>query len=198
MLEARSITFGYTEGSPIIKGFSATFNPQDRVCISAPSGVGKTTLCRLLAGYETAQCGMVLLDGKPLLSKGVCPVQLVGQHPELSFDPRLRMKASLAESGTLDEGLMDSLGIKQEWLSRYPHELSGGELMRFAICRALMTRPKFLIADEISAMMDAITQAEIWHFLMDHASEQSMGIIFVSHSPVLAKRIATSTIELGL
>ncbi len=198
MLEARDITFGYKKGHPVLEDFSAQFGRDERVCISAASGVGKTTLCRLLAGYLKPQAGHILLDGSPLPAAGVCPVQLIGQHPEHAFDPHLRIETSLKEGGPADEHLAESLGIKEAWMKRYPHELSGGELMRLSICRALMSHPTYVVADEISAMLDAVTQAYIWDFLINEAHARDMGIILVSHSPALAARVATRTLELGL
>jgi len=197
MLEARDITFAYPGAQqPLYQGFSAQFERGERVALNAPSGTGKTTLCRLLAGYEQPQAGQVLLDGKPLPARGTCPVQLIGQHPELVVDPRMRMRDTLAEAGDVSPHVIEALGIRPEWMSRFPHELSGGELQRFCIARALAARPQFLIADEISTMLDAVTQAQLWNFLLHETEREGMGLIFVSHSPALTKRIATRTISL--
>ncbi len=197
MLEARDITFGYAKGAPLYEGFSLSVEAGERVALLAPSGFGKTTLCRLLAGYEKPQAGEVLCDGEPLPARGACPVQLIGQHPELAVDPRLRMERTLAEAGDVDAALLGALGIRDEWLRRYPHELSGGELQRFCIARAIATQPKYLIADEVSTMLDALTQAQIWQFLLDWQRESGAGMIFVSHSPALVDRIATRKLALS-
>ena len=85
----------------------------------------------------------------------------------------------------------------RRWLSRYPHELSGGELQRFCIARALAANPRYLVADEVSTMLDALTQAQIWRFLMDETSRRGIGLVFVSHSPALTDRIATRVVRLG-
>ena len=169
----------------------------ERVALSAPSGFGKTTLCRLLAGYERPQAGEILVDGAPLPKRGTCPVQLILQHPEAAVDPRMRMERTLAEAGEVPQGLLDDLGIQKRWLTRFPHELSGGELQRFCIARALMANPRYLVADEISTMLDAVTQAQIWRFLVTETKKRDVGLVFVSHSPALAERIATRTIDLG-
>lgn len=198
MLKARDVTFGYEKGGePLYTGFSLSVAPGERVALVAPSGFGKTTLCRLIAGYERPWSGEVLCDGAPLPAKGTCPVQLIGQHPELAVDPRLRMEKTLAEAGDMPEGLLDALGIRPEWMRRYPHELSGGELQRFCIARAVATRPSYLIADEVSTMLDALTQAQIWHFLLDWQAESGAGMLLVSHSPALLERVATRVINLG-
>lgn len=192
MLEARNITFRYGPREPLIyDGFSFSVRPGERVHLDAPSGFGKTTLCRLLSGYLRPLSGEVLVDGAPLPARGACPVQLIGQHPERVLDPRMRMQASLAEAGEVDAGLLARLGIRDEWLTRFPHELSGGEMQRFCIARALMARPKYLIADEISTMLDAVTQAQIWQVILEEADAQNMGLVFTTHSRPLATRLLT-------
>ena len=151
MLEACDITYAHPGAAPLYRGFSLSVAPDERVAISAPSGFGKTTLCRLLAGYERPQKGEVLVDGEPLPKRGVCPVQMIWQHPGTAVDPRMRMANTLAEAGEVPDRLLDDLGIRCTWLSRYPHELSGGELQRFCIARALAVRPRYLVADETGA-----------------------------------------------
>lgn len=212
MLEARGIAFAYPGKAPIYQGLDFSIEPGERVALQAPSGFGKTTLCRMLAGYLRPTAGQVLLDGKALPKRGVCPVQLVWQHPEKAVDPRMRMAAMLAEAGVghkrlrslSDDALsqdhrelLNRLGIREKWLTRFPHELSGGELQRFCIARALAARPRYLIADEISTMLDALTQAQIWHVLLEESAAQNMGVILVSHSPSLTERVATRTVRLG-
>lgn len=196
MLEVRAISFGYGRGPLLYEGFSMRVAPGERVQLRAPSGAGKTTLCRLIAGYEVPRAGSILADGDPLPRRGACPVQLIGQHPERMLDPRMRMRSSLEEAGALDAGLLERLGIRQEWMSRFPHELSGGELQRFCIARALMACPRYLVADEISTMLDAITQARIWRIILDEARQRDLGIVFTTHTQALADRIATRTLAL--
>ena len=148
------------------------------------------------------QVGEVLLDKVPLDSyskaKGSnpLPVQMIWQHPEQTLDPLLRIQDSLEESGSIDQVLLEKLGIKQQWLSRYPRELSGGELQRCCIARALRVHPKFLIADEISTMLDAITQVQIWEFLLSYCEENKVGLVLVTHSKALQDRLATRVVSL--
>lgn len=197
MLEARGITYAHPGArEPLYRGFDLAVGPDERVALSAPSGFGKTTLCRLLAGYEHPQAGEILVDGSPLPKRGACPVQLVLQHPETAVDPRMRMGRTLAEAGDVPQRLLDDLGIQKRWLARFPHELSGGELQRFCIARALAANPRYLVADEISTMLDAVTQAQIWRFLVAETQARGIGMLFVSHSPALAERVATRTVDL--
>ena len=197
MLEARDLGFRHAGASrPLFEGLSLTVSPGERLALRAPSGFGKTTLCRLLAGYERPRAGQVLIDGVPLPERGVCPVQLINQHPERVLDPRLRMASSLAEAGEPEGRVLDALGILEKWLTRHPHELSGGEMQRFCIARALTANPAYLIADEITTMLDAVTQARIWGFLLAEAERRNLGLVFVSHSPALTRRLATRSLDL--
>ncbi|MEG2006282.1 MAG: ATP-binding cassette domain-containing protein [Raoultibacter sp.] len=197
MLEARAITFGYKKhAEPLYRDFNLQVASDERVALCAPSGFGKTTLCRMLAGYVRPQSGSILLDGEPLATRGVCPVQMVCQHPETVVDPRMRMRATLLEAGAVQKDLCEALGIKAAWMSRYPHELSGGELQRFCIVRALSANPRYLVADEISTMLDAVTQAHIWDFLVRETTKRGIGLVLVSHSLALTSRIATRVVTL--
>lgn len=201
-LRAEHITFGYSHAEPLYRDISLSIEPGERVALQAASGAGKTTLCRLLAGYVRPSAGRVLVDGEPLASVhgGARAVQLIWQHPEQAFDPRMRMGRSLGEAGDVHgayaQGLMERFGVRKAWLSRRPHELSGGELMRCCLVRALMTRPRYLLCDEATAMLDVVTQAELWRELMDVQAAEDMGMIVVSHVPALCDRVATRVVQL--
>ena len=216
-LEAKGIRFSYGK-QPVLDGFDLVVEPGERIALHAPSGTGKTTLCRILAGYLQPSAGAVLVDGVPLPRRGTSPVQLIAQHPERMMDPAITIRRSLAEATTEPEDvqalasweekgdgieggsmvprLLESLGIQREWLERFPVELSGGELQRCCIARALMARPRYLICDEISTMLDAATQAYLWRFLIDHAQANGIGMVLVTHSDALLNRIATRIVEL--
>ena len=197
-LEAKDLSFCYHKGNrQILNHVSLSFDSSERLGLAAPSGFGKTTFCKILAGYEKPDEGLVLLDGKPLSEyKGYCPVQLIWQHPQEAVNPRRKMKTVLEEGDVLDEHLIRGLGSEKEWLERYPGELSGGELQRFGIARALGGKTRFLLADEITAMLDLITQSQIWNFLLEEVKKREIGLLVVSHSEPLLERICTGRIKL--
>lgn len=196
-LEAKNIFFRYNHKQPwILEDCTLKIDRGECLAISAPSGYGKTTLALLLAGYLKPQKGEILLDNKPLPVKGICPVQLIYQHPEKAINPRLRLKRVLEESGKLRGDVLGAFGIERAWLDRFPRELSGGELQRFCVARALMSGADYLICDEISTMLDVITQAQIWQVVLEEAKKRNMGIIAVTHNKYLAERIATRMVAL--
>lgn len=192
-LEATNITFQYhSDTRMILKDFNLAVTSDERVGLVAPSGFGKTTFCKILSGYQKPDGGEVLLDGKPLASyKGYCPVQMIWQHPEQSVNPRLRMREVLAEGDHVEQRIIQGLGIEPDWLNRYPAEISGGEMQRFCIARALGERTRFLLADEISTMLDLITQSQIWHFLMEEVKRRKIGLLTVSHNDELLRQVCT-------
>lgn len=192
-LEGKNLTFQYDHGSRrILNNVSLVLETGERLGMAAPSGFGKTTCCKILAGYELPDKGEVLLDGKPLSAyKGYCPVQMIWQHPELSVNPKKKMKDVLKEGDHLEERIIRELGIEEGWMNRYPGELSGGELQRFCIARALGERTKFVLADEITAMLDMITQSQIWNFLLKETADRGIGLLVVSHSEELLKKTVT-------
>lgn len=197
-LEAKNVYFKYERKQPwILEDRSVKVEKGERLAIFAPSGYGKTTLAMMLAGYLEPSKGEILLDGKPLPKNGVCPVQLIYQHPEKAINPRWRLKRVLEESGELREDVLAAFGIENAWLNRFPRELSGGELQRFCVARALMSGADYLICDEISTMLDVITQAQIWRVVLAEAEKRNMGIIAVTHNKHLGERIATRTIDLS-
>ena len=169
-----------------------------------------------MAGYLRPATGKVLVDGVPLPRKGTSPVQLIAQHPERMMDPAITVRQSLAEAAIAAEDaralakwkagndesdssiprLLDALGVQRGWLERFPSELSGGELQRCCIARALMARPRYLICDEISTMLDASTQASLWRFLIEYTQANSIGMVLVTHSDALLDHIATRVVEL--
>ena len=197
-LKAEHIGFRYTDKSPwILNDVSFEISEGERVGVVAPSGYGKSTLAKILAGYEKATTGQVLIDGKPLPMHGFCPVQMIYQHPELAVNPRWKMDKTLNECWQPDYELLERMGIEKDWLTRWPAELSGGELQRFCIARVLSSETKFLLCDEITTMLDVITQAQIWNKILDEAKKRNMGIVAVTHNRALADRICTKVYDLS-
>lgn len=196
-LEAKNIYFRYDRKQPwILEDCSVRVDKGECLAIFAPSGYGKTTLAMLLSGYIKPVKGEILIDGKALPEKWVCPVQLIHQHPERAINPRWRLKRVLEESGKIDADVLRAFGIEHEWLDRFPRELSGGELQRFCVARALMSGADYLICDEISTMLDVITQAQIWNVVLEEAKKRNIGLIAVTHNMHLAKKIATRIVDL--
>lgn len=106
----------------------------------------------------------------------------------------MKMKEIITEGDEIDERILRELGIREEWMERYPAELSGGELQRFCIARVLGKRTRYLIADEISTMLDAITKKQIWSFLLKETQKRQIGMLIVSHKKELLDVVCTRQI----
>ena len=196
-LRAENISFRYNNKSPwILKNVDLTIETGERVALTGPSGYGKSTLSKILAGYIKPTEGQVLLDGKPLPERGYSPVQMIYQHPEQAVNPRWKMERTLKECWEPDEELLKEMGIESEWLKRWSSELSGGELQRFCIARVLGPQTRFLVCDEITTMLDVITQAQIWELLLERASERDLGMAVVTHNMALAEKVCSRIVSL--
>ncbi len=196
-LEAVDISFRYDDKQPwILKNVSLSLERGERVGLVGPSGYGKSTLAKILSGYEKPTEGQVLLDGEPLPKKGLCPVQLIYQHPEKAINPRWRLRKTLEESGMKDDTIIERIGIEREWLGRFPRELSGGELQRFCVARSLFEGTSFLLADEMSTMLDVITQAQIWDLVLSEVERRNLGLLVVTHNKALAGQVCDRIIDL--
>jgi len=197
LLEARNVSFRYGSGPWILKNVGLKIAKGERVGLIGPSGYGKSTLARIMAGYEQPVSGQVLWKGAPLPAKGYCPVQMIYQHPEKAVNPRWKLKASVTEAWVPDDELLKELRINKDlWYGRWPNELSGGELQRFCVARVLGPETEFIIADEMSTMLDAITQAQIWNVLIDQVRRRDLGLLVISHNMDLAHRLCTRIVDL--
>lgn len=179
-LKAENITFSYNK-RPILKDVTLSLESNQIVGLIGDSGSGKSTLCKILSGHIPNYKGNVRIDNKEIEQKGFYPVQLIFQHPEKTMNPKWKMEKVLKESWNPPQELKDTFGLKENWMNRWPNELSGGELQRFSILRAINPNTKFIIADEISTMLDAVTQVQIWEALINHCKANNIGILAVSH-----------------
>ena len=196
-LKGENISFGYRKDDLILNNVDISLGSGEVLGLVGDSGSGKSTLCKILAGYEKNYQGNVSIDGKKIHSNAYNPVQLIFQHPEKAVNPRWKMKDIVNEGHVVSQDVLSSFGIKKSWLDRWPNELSGGELQRFALARALGPETKFLIADEITTMVDAITQVQIWESILDIAEKLNIGILVVSHEKNLLKKVCHEVIYLS-
>ncbi len=198
MLECNDICFKYHGSEWLLDNVNFSLNPGESVGLQGKSGLGKTTLARILSGYIKPAKGEVLCEGKKLPDKGFLPVQLIHQHPELSVNPRWKIKKTICEveGQRPDKEFIDKLAINESWLERYPHELSGGELQRICVARILNTQVRYLICDEISGMLDAVTQAQIWDIVIDFSKRHDVGLIVISHDSYLLNRLCSREISI--
>ncbi len=196
-LKAENISFKYNNSNKyILENVDFEINSGEIVGLVAPSGFGKTTLAKILSGYEKSLSGRITIDGVENNKKGYNPVQLIFQHPEKAVNPKWKMKKTLNEANKPDKELIKAMGIKGEWMERYPNELSGGELQRFCVIRSLGEDTKFLIADEMTTMLDAITQAQIWNVVLEYVRKNEIGLIVISHEKALMDRICDRIVYL--
>lgn len=197
-LRGENISFKYrTKKKWIIKDLDIIIKNNEIKGLIGDSGSGKSTLCKILSGYEDNYKGKVILDGSPIPKNGFNPVQLIFQHPELTMNPKWKMKDVLYEAWNVDDDLIDKFGIQRSWLDRWPNELSGGELQRFSVLRSLSPETKFLIADEITTMLDAVTQVQIWDLITNIVREHNIGMLVVSHDKELVKRVCDDVVYLS-
>lgn len=199
MISVRNLSFSYDGKKDIIKDLSLDLNRGEILGLMAPSGYGKSTLGRLIGGYMKRDSGEILIDGEDIEKlSGFLPVQMVHQSPEKNVNPNWKAGKILNEGLEVSSDIRDILGIKEEFLGKFPAELSGGELQRICIGRCLGPDTRYLIADEITTMLDPISQAEIYKNLIRLSRDKSIGIIFISHSRALVENIGDRIIDLDL
>lgn len=198
-LLARDISFGYqgartsTGAHPILRGVNLEVPAGSIVGLHGYSGAGKSTLAKIMAGQLEPDSGEVTVDGEPLRHGTYLPVQLIQQHPERAIDARWRLNKVV--SGIPGETL-ERMGVEAEWLTRYPLEVSGGQLQRINISRALDPRTQFVVADEITTMMDALLQADIWAGLIEEVQRRQLGLLVISHDHDLLRHVCDRVVAL--
>jgi len=196
-LKATNISFKYPSAKEyLLKDVNLELDNNKIMGLIGDSGRGKSTLCKILSGYVTNYEGSVTFDGNPLPKKGFKPVQLIYQHPEKVMNPKWKMEQVLKESWEVPDDLLNEFGIQKSWLTRFPQELSGGELQRFSVLRSLNPNTKFLIADEMTTMLDAITQVQILDSVLKIVKQRNMGFLLVSHDMDLVDTICDDKIYL--
>ena len=196
-LKATNISFKYPSAKKyLLKDVNLELDNNKIIGLIGDSGSGKSTLCKILSGYVTKYEGNVTFDGNPLPKKGFKPVQLIYQHPEKVMNPKWKMDTVLKESWDVPDEFFEEFSIQKTWLTRFPQELSGGELQRFSVLRSLNPKTKFLIADEMTTMLDAITQVQILDSVLKIVKQRKMGFLLVSHDMDLVETICDDKIYL--
>ncbi|MEM3505357.1 MAG: ABC transporter ATP-binding protein [Archaeoglobaceae archaeon] len=218
MLEGRDLTKVFTSGFFgkrrffAVKDVDISIKKGEVITLLGESGSGKSTLAKLLCLLLEPTDGDVLLDGFRVTNlKGKelknfrKKVQMIPQHPEEALDPRWKIVKSVVEPakihGIIDKDeedfaieLVELVGLKKEHLERFPKELSGGELQRVVIARAISLQPHFLICDEPTSMLDASIQALIIRLLLELQRKLKMGILFITHDVDLARAISDKSL----
>ena len=209
LLELRDATcrFGTKRA---VDGVSLALHPGEALGLVGESGSGKTTVLRMMLRLAPASAGQVLLDGQDITRGPVRAlrhrVQVVFQNPHAALDPRCTIAASVTEPlrlmGGLSRramrervaGLLDDVGLGEEFLWRYPHELSGGQKQRVCIARALAPEPQALLLDEPTSALDVSVQAQVIELLARLRARHRLATLFVSHNlavvRLLCERVA--------
>ncbi len=208
-LRARGIEAGY-DGHVVLRGVDVAVPAGRIVGLYGPSAGGKTTLGRVMAGLLRPSAGEVLIDGARINARRgrlSSRVAMVFQSPRRSCSPRLTLAQIIAEpltvrtrraghrrvdghthtDRTLDHAVHDlaaEVGLTPDLLTRLPAQVSDGQLQRAALARALAQDPAYLICDEATAMLDAVTTAVI-AALVRRRAELGLGVLAISHDTAL-------------
>ena len=214
LVTASNLKFRYAASGPwTINDVSLSIDSGTSVGIVGESGSGKSTIIRLLSGLLTPQEGVVSVDGKNLSEWSKDSPrelrrfgQLVFQSPRRSFDPRMRLGRALSEPiRALEKRIPDAdelaswmsrVGLSPELLDRYPHQLSGGQLQRVSLARAMSIGPQVLYADEPTSSLDVSVQAQVLNLLMELRSDLGLTLVLVSHDLTTVAELADRVIWL--
>ena len=183
--------------------------------IIGESGSGKSTLGRIITGIEKADSGIVEFEGKNIHQKEnrnmKNDISVVFQNYVSSVNPRFSVAQIIAEpliigsqvnKSKIDKNKIDEevkklikiVGLSEEFLERFPHELSGGQLQRVCIARAIVTKPKFILLDEAVSSLDVSTQVEILDLLQKLKKEYNLSYVFITHDLLTITYICDSVI----
>lgn len=191
-----NVSFGYARGRRVLDRVSLSIREGASVGLVGESGSGKTTLLRLLLGLQRPDAGRISFEGAELDTRSAGfmrsyrrQVQVVFQDPYSSLDPRqnvlgivsepLRSLGIAGDRRELVQAALEAVGLERDILGRYPHEFSGGQRQRIAIARAIVARPRLLLADEAVSALDLSTRIRIVELLKRLAAQ--MTLVFVSH-----------------
>ena len=193
-----------------VDGVSLAVRPGTTLGIVGESGCGKSTLARMLVGLIPPTEGTIRLEGQPVSRlKGGAKrrfhqaVQLVFQDPIASLNPRKTVRQIL--EGPLEAltgldstarrervaRLMDEVGLRPEFIDRYPHEFSGGQAQRIGIARALAPEPRLIVLDEPVSALDVSVQAQVLGLLKDLQARLGLTYLFISHDLAVVEALAT-------
>ena len=211
LLEVKDFSVSYNKKKKTVKNVSLTVENTDILGVVGESGSGKTTLTKGILSQLKLTEGEVTIEGNPVknlsrkeLSKNI---QMIFQNPAGSFNSQYKVGTSLLEVAKIHkinkseyekrlESLLEKTGLSPELLERYPSQLSGGQLQRFAICRALLIQPKVLIADEAVSALDVSIRGDILKLLLKLHKELGIGIIFISHDLNVVHSICNKVVVL--
>ena len=198
-----------------LEGVSFDLDAGRSLGVVGESGSGKSTLARLVMALETPTAGRVVLDGENLntlapaaLRSAREKLQMVFQDPYGSLDPRrsilqtvaepLRMlhRAGAAEQRERAAEVLDAVGLGAAALTKYPHEFSGGQRQRIAIARALVTKPKLIVADEPVSALDVSVQAQVLNLMQDLQDQFGLAFLFISHDLAVVDLVCDEVVVL--
>lgn len=194
-----------------VDGASLALAAGETLAIVGESGSGKTTLARMLLRLIEPDSGELLFEGRNFLAaRGAAlralrrEMQMVFQDPFASLDPRMRVGAIVAEPLEIHEPrfsraerrsrvveVLRATGLSEEALDRYPHEFSGGQRQRIGIARALILRPRLVVADEPVSALDVSVGAQILDLLQNLQRDFSLTYLLISHSLPIVAQLAT-------
>lgn len=198
MIDARAVTVRFGENTVLhsrdFQVLSGTISG-----ISGRSGAGKTTLLRVLTGLQAPDDGTVLFDGYHAASAG--SIAMLDQHPRLVCNPRWTLGRIITEPADITRRRVDPVeyaqrtGLDQDLLSRFPAQVSDGQLQRACVARALVQQPAYLMCDEPTAMLDPIATGDVMELLRTVAAAGT-GIALVSHDRDVIDELCATTTEL--
>jgi oligopeptide transport system ATP-binding protein len=194
-----------------VDGVSLEVQRGETFAVVGESGCGKTTLARMLLRLIEPESGELFFEGRDLLSlRGEAlrverrQMQMIFQDPFASLDPRMRVgeivseplaihhsELSKTEKQERTAAMLQRVGLAGDTLKRYPHEFSGGQRQRMGIARALILRPKLVVADEPVSALDVSVGAQVLLLLQELQSELALTYIFISHSLPVVAQVAT-------